>query len=94
MFRRILCILTVLTLIPIAALSSGLEFAQMTDEQLVEIDGLLAEEMVSRGLYVFVSKSGSKYHDDPDCSQMKASMSVPVDDAEACGYEPCKKCFK
>lgn len=83
-----------LVLIPFSGLSSGMEFAQMTDDQLLELDDLLAEEMIARGLYVYVSLSGSKYHTKPTCSKMKAVMSVPMEDAEDCGYEPCMKCCK
>lgn len=88
------CLAIALVLIPFSGLSSGMEFAQMTDEQLLVLDDLLAEEMIARGLYVYVSLSGSKYHSKPTCSKMKAVMSVPMEDAEECGYEPCGKCCK
>lgn len=92
MFRRLLFLLVVLTLIPITALSSGAEYAQMTDAQLLEMDDELAVEMLSRGLCAYISISGKKYHTKPDCSGMEASMRVLVKDLERCGYEPCKRC--
>lgn len=43
---------------------------------------------------VWISATGSKYHSRPDCGQMDPSTSwqLSVSEAEAQGYEPCKKC--
>lgn len=92
MAKRFLCIMLVLSLLPLTAISSGMEYAQMTDAQLLEMDDELATEMLSRGLCAYISISGKKYHTKPDCSGMEASMRVLVNDLERCGYEPCKKC--
>ncbi len=43
---------------------------------------------------VFVTAGGSKYHIKADCSGMKAPKGIPLADAEANGYEPCKRCCK
>lgn len=94
MARRILIILMLLSLLPVPAISSGMEYTQMTDAQLIEMDNALAEEMISRGLYAYISISGKKYHTKPDCSGMEATMRVPVEDLTLCGYEPCKRCHK
>lgn len=94
MARRILIILLLLSFLPLPAISSGMEYAQMTNQQLIEMDNALAEEMISRGLYAHISISGKKYHTKPDCSGMETSMRVPVEDLERCGYEPCKRCYK
>ena len=94
MIRRFCCILLVVLLLPALALSSAPDFVSMTDEQLMELNAELADELAARGLYVYVSLSGSKYHTNPTCSKMKASMGVSVADAEGCGYEPCGRCFK
>ena len=92
MARRLICLLLVLMLVPAAALSGSMEFAQMTDAELIAIDDELSAVMVLRGLYAYVSLSGQKYHSKPTCSGMKKAMRVPVSDLEFCGYEPCKKC--
>lgn len=92
MAKRFLCIMLVLSLLPLTAISSGMEYAQMTDTQLLEMDDALSAEMLSRGLCAYISIGGKKYHTKPDCSDMEASMRVLVNDLERCGYEPCKKC--
>ncbi|MBE5970245.1 MAG: hypothetical protein E7242_08440 [Lachnospiraceae bacterium] len=35
---------------------------------------------------------GTKYHSRSGCSNMKDPMQIPLDQAIACGYEPCKRC--
>lgn len=44
---------------------------------------------------VWISATGSKYHSIPDCGNMNPDKAYqePVSQAEAQGYEPCKKCF-
>lgn len=42
---------------------------------------------------VWVAGSGSKYHNDPDCSNMKSPRAISLDEAIAMGLEPCKKCY-
>ena len=42
---------------------------------------------------VWIPKSGSKYHSDPDCSNMKDPSQVSLSQAESLGYTPCKKCW-
>lgn len=91
--RRFCCFLVALALIaPVAAHAS--QFDGMTNAQLIAVDDELADVMIARGLYAYVSPSGGKYHTKPTCSNMKSTMRVPVDDLEACGYEPCKRCYK
>ncbi|MBR3105809.1 MAG: serine protease [Clostridia bacterium] len=43
---------------------------------------------------VWITKSGKKYHSNPNCSQMKNPVEIDLLDAIANGYEPCGKCFK
>lgn len=43
--------------------------------------------------YVYVTKSGSKYHNNPSCSNMKSPSKVPKTEAETRGYDSCKKCY-
>lgn len=44
---------------------------------------------------VWISATGSKYHNKPDCGNMNPDKAVQMSeaDAQAGGYEPCKKCF-
>lgn len=42
---------------------------------------------------VWVSGSGKKYHSDPYCSNMDSPYQISISDAQAQGYEPCKKCY-
>lgn len=92
MLRRILCTVLLVISLPVAAISSGMEYAQMTNEQLIALSDELADVLIQRGLSAYISISGKKYHAKPTCSGMDATMRVPVNDLIACGYEPCKKC--
>lgn len=48
----------------------------------------------SRGeTMVWIPKSGSKYHSNPSCSNMKNPSQVSIDTAIARGYAPCSKCY-
>ena len=75
-----------------AAGQAGLEAQQTTEEpnqsDVVQQTQEPQEEMV------WISATGSKYHSRPDCGQMDPSTSwqLSVSEAEAQGYEPCKKC--
>lgn len=47
------------------------------------------------GASVWISETGSKYHNKPDCGNMNPNKATQMSqsDAEARGYEACKKCF-
>lgn len=47
----------------------------------------------SQETMVWIPKSGSKYHSDPKCSNMKDPAQVSLSQAESMGYTPCKKCW-
>lgn len=47
----------------------------------------------SSGEMVWIPKSGSKYHSNSGCSNMKNPTQVTKEEAERRGYEPCKKCY-
>ena len=51
------------------------------------------EEPQSQEPMVWIPKSGSKYHSDPECSSMKDPAHVSLSQAESMGYTPCKKCW-
>ena len=41
---------------------------------------------------VWISRTGSKYHTRPNCSNMKGPTQLSREVAEAQGYAPCKRC--
>ena len=43
---------------------------------------------------VYVSGSGKKYHNNPNCSSMRSPVAMDLLDAIEKGYEPCGKCYK
>lgn len=45
-------------------------------------------------VYIAASGKGTKYHYNPDCSNMQNVILISIDKAEEKGYEPCKKCYK
>lgn len=44
---------------------------------------------------VWITATGKKYHNKPDCgnSNPNTSRQIPLSEAQARGYSPCKKCF-
>ena len=42
---------------------------------------------------VWISQTGSKYHNKPSCSNMKSPQEVPLSKAESMGLTPCKRCY-
>lgn len=51
------------------------------------------EQPQSQDTMVWIPKTGSKYHSDPECSNMKDPTQVSLSQAESMGYTPCKKCW-
>ncbi len=43
--------------------------------------------------YVYIPRTGSKYHSNPNCSNMKNPTSIPLSQAQSQGYQPCSKCY-
>lgn len=43
---------------------------------------------------VWIPNSGSKYHKNSSCSNMKNPTQVTKSEAESWGYTPCKKCYR
>ena len=43
---------------------------------------------------VWVTASGSKYHNNPNCSKMRSPIQMDLLEAIQKGYEPCGKCYK
>ena len=42
---------------------------------------------------VWIPSSGTKYHSHSGCSGMDGPRQVTISEAEAMGYEPCKRCY-
>lgn len=47
----------------------------------------------ANGQTVYVSRTGSKYHSNPNCSNMKNPSSMTMEEAQGKGLEACKKCY-
>lgn len=45
------------------------------------------------GQMVWIPESGSRYHCDPDCSNMKNPSKVSLNKAKQLGYTACKRCY-
>lgn len=43
---------------------------------------------------VYISGSGTKYHNNPQCSGMRNAMAIDLLEAIERGYQPCGKCYK
>ncbi|WP_290773222.1 hypothetical protein [Anaerofustis sp.] len=43
--------------------------------------------------YVYISKTGSKYHSKKSCSNMKSANKVTLNEAKSKGLTPCKRCY-
>lgn len=81
-------------------------FSTLTDDELIALQEALTNEMTVRGLsdsastekqtvsepFVWIPKSGSKYHRNSSCSNMKDPSQVTLTEAIRLGYEPCKRC--
>ncbi len=48
----------------------------------------------SDGSTVWITKTGKKYHSNPNCSKMRSPIQIDLMEAIEKGYEPCGKCFK
>lgn len=44
-------------------------------------------------ILVWISKTGKRYHLNPDCSNMKNPLQITIEEAEIRDYIPCKKCY-
>ncbi len=43
---------------------------------------------------VYITATGKKYHNNPNCSKMKSPIAIDLLEAIERGYEPCGKCYK
>lgn len=52
-----------------------------------------SSKQTSSSSYVWIPRTGSKYHSRSSCSNMKNPSKVKKSDAIARGYEPCSRCY-
>ena len=52
-----------------------------------------SSKQTSSSSYVWIPRTGSKYHSRSSCSNMKNPSKVKKSDVIARGYEPCSKCY-
>ena len=52
-----------------------------------------AQTPLQASVYIAASGNGTKYHSDPHCSRMNGVIEMSVEEAQAMGYTPCKKCY-
>lgn len=51
------------------------------------------EQSQASQTYVYIPQTGSKYHSNPNCSNMNNPSQVTLETALQMGFEPCKKCY-
>lgn len=52
-----------------------------------------AQQAEAAEMQAWIPQTGHKYHSDPNCSGMKNPSQVPLSQAQALGFEPCKICY-
>ena len=67
------------------------EVEQIEDEEEEEEEE--EEEDDGNTEYVYISRTGSKYHGSPQCGRMRTSTCVSLKEAESQGLEPCMRCY-
>ena len=71
----------------------GITIDLLTGESTLEEKNVYAEEVSEISEMVWIPRSGSKYHSNAGCSNMKNPTQVSIEQAVDLGYEPCKKCY-
>ena len=61
--------------------------------QRTPVSGGNAQTPLQASVYIAASGNGTKYHSDPHCSRMNGVIEMSVEEAQAMGYTPCKKCY-
>lgn len=69
------------------SLIEQLVYEGAVDEQAAIDAGLIVVEMV------WIPRTGSKYHSNPECSGMKNPSQVTLEEAVSRGYAPCEDCY-
>ena len=93
--RRVIAIVLLVVLLPAIAVGASVSlFADHTDDEIMATYTELTAEMQRRGLLVYISPSGEKFHTRQDCGSMKEAIAITTAQAADAGYEPCKKCYR
>lgn len=93
--RRVIAIVLLVALLPAIAVGASVSiFADHTDDEIMTAYTELTAEMQRRGLLVYISPTGEKFHTRQECGSMKEAIAITTAQAVDAGYEPCKKCFK
>lgn len=50
-------------------------------------------DKISNNVWIAGSGNGTKYHSNPNCSNMKNPVEISLSEAQSRGYDPCKKCY-
>lgn len=66
---------------------------QAAQEQAMQQEESSQEQQQPQEQMVWVSQSGSKYHSNSSCSNMKNPTQITISEAQNRGLEPCKKCY-
>lgn len=70
------------------------EAEELEEAEEAEVEALAAEAAsVEYEEMVWIPRTGSKYHSNPDCSRMRDPSHVTLSEAERRGYDPCSKCY-
>ena len=64
-----------------------------TNPELTASITIVVEGVDETGNYVWISRTGTKYHLYPNCSNMKPATLICKDDTIEAGYEPCSLCY-
>ncbi len=70
--------------------------AEQTAAEVIQADPVTeaqAAEPIGSHVYIASSGNGKKYHSNPSCSNMNGTIELTLEEAEAQGYTPCKKCY-
>lgn len=70
-----------------------LENLGISDYSINELESTEILEDTTVETTVWISNSGSKYHSKSSCSNMQNPTQVTIEEAQAMGYEACKKCY-
>lgn len=81
--------------VPLAQTSntSNSQSKPTTTQQPPQVETPPAVEPIGNTVYIAGSGKGTKYHNNPNCSNMKNPVEVTLSEAQASGYTACKKCY-
>lgn len=63
------------------------------DAEPPQISSEAPAEQQQQEVLVWVPRTGKKYHRNPACSNMKNPSQIPLSEAQARGFTPCKNCY-